>query len=190
MLFVRSFEDSVKRHFRRESLEPTGEGFPLLPYATRELGQQEPLNCRRRVRGPEHFRRVMFSANRNFVFAYAFLVILPLVGLAGILKGGRGLQAPASIDGLWTLQLDSGQLDSLPCGKVLAAIPDQAILISQSGNSFVLSFPGAPKITASGALDGTTLRVSLNDMGASKKSGCAEGQAFTMLATVDRRADS
>ena len=132
----------------------------------------------------------MSGTNRKFVFAYAFLVVLPLLGLAGILKSGRHLQAPASIDGLWSLQLDSGQLDSLPCGKVLAAIPNQEILISQSGNSFVLSFPGAPKITASGALDGTTLRASLNDMGASKESGCADGQPFTMLATVDRRADS
>lgn len=132
----------------------------------------------------------MSGTNRKFVFAYAFLVILPLLGLAGILKSGRHLQAPASIDGLWSLQLDSGQLDSLPCGKVLAAIPDHAILISQSGNSFVLSFPNAPKITASGALDGTTLRASLNDMGASKESGCTDGQPFTMLATVDRRVDS
>lgn len=132
----------------------------------------------------------MSGTNKKFVFAYAVLVVLPLLGLAGILKSGRGLQAPASIDGLWSLQLDSRQLDSLPCGKVLAAIPDQAILISQSGNSFVLSFPSAPKITASGTLDGITLRASLNDMGASKERGCGDGQPFTMLATVDRRADS
>jgi len=130
------------------------------------------------------------GTNRKFVFAYAFLVVLPLLGLAGILKSGRGLQAPASIDGLWSLQLDSGQLASLPCGKVLAAIPDQAISISQSGNSFVLSFPSAPRITASGTLDGTTLQASVNDMRASKENGCADGQPFTMLATVDRRADS
>ena len=132
----------------------------------------------------------MSGTNRKFIFAYAFLVVLPLLGLAGILKTGRGLQAPASIDGLWSLQLDSGQLDSLPCGKVLAAIPDHAISISQSGNSFILSFPSAPKITASGALEGTTLRASLNDVEASKESDCPAGQPFTMLATVDRRADS
>lgn len=132
----------------------------------------------------------MSGTNKKFIFAYAFLVVLPLLGLAGILKSGRSMQAPASIDGLWSLQLDSGQLDSLPCGKVLAAVPDHAILISQSGDTFVLSFPGAPKITALGALDGTTLRASLNDVGASKESGCADGQPFTMLATVDRRADS
>jgi len=130
------------------------------------------------------------GTNRKFVFAYSFLVILPLLGLAGILKSGRHLQAPASIDGLWSLQLDSAQLASLPCGKILAGIPDQAISISQSGNSFVLSFPSAPKITASGALDGTTLRASLNDMGASKDNGCTDGQPLTMLARVDRHADS
>src|ERR1700675_4660309 len=98
----------------------------------------------------------MFHNNRNFVFAYAFLVVLPLVGLAGILKSGRRLTAPVWIDGVWSLQVDSAQLNSLPCGKVLAAIPDKAIAISQSGRSFVLSFPSAPKLTASGTLDGAT----------------------------------
>ena len=132
----------------------------------------------------------MSGTNGKFVFAYAFLVVLPLLGLAGILKSGRHLQAPASIDGLWSLQLDTRQLDSLPCGKVLAAIPDSAILISQSGNSFVLSFPSAPKVTASGTLEGVTLRASLTDLGSSHESSCGDGHQYTLLATVDRRADS
>src|ERR1700682_1969337 len=128
----------------------------------------------------------MSRTNRNFVFAYAFLVILPLVGLAGILKSGRNLTAPVSIDGVWTVYVDPAQLDSLPCGKVLASIPDKAILISQSGRSFVLSFPSGPKVVASGTLDGTTLRATLTPLESSETS-CTDARQLAMLATVVRR---
>jgi hypothetical protein len=130
----------------------------------------------------------MSRTNRNFVLAYAFLVILPLAGLAGILKGGRRLTAPVSIDGAWIVQVDSAQLDSLPCGNVLTAIPDKAMVISQSGKSFVLSFPSGPKITASGTLDGTTLRASITSPEPSSETSCTN--QLSMLATVDRRADA
>ena len=128
----------------------------------------------------------MSGSNRNFVLAYAFLVILPLVGLAGILKAGRSVTAPISIDGLWTMRVDSTQLDSLPCGKVLAAVPDKTIAIAQSGKTFVLSFPNGPKLTASGTLEGTTLRASLAPPRESHES-CADGHQLSLLASVDQR---
>lgn len=131
----------------------------------------------------------MSSTNKNFVFAYAFLVILPLVGLAGILKSGRSLTAPVSIDGVWSLQVDSAQLDALPCGRILAAIPDKTIAISQSGRSFVLTFPGGPRVNASGTLDGTTLRASFTPP-ESPSGNCTGPRELSLLATVDRRADS
>jgi|HubBroStandDraft_4_1064222.scaffolds.fasta_scaffold34910_2 hypothetical protein len=132
----------------------------------------------------------MSRTNRNFVFAYAFLVILPLVGLAGILKSGRSLTAPVSIDGAWIVQVDSAQLDSLPCGNVLTAIPDKAMVISQSGKSFVLSFPSGPKVTASGTLDGTTLRASITSPESSSETSCTGTPQLSLVATVDRRAES
>ncbi len=132
----------------------------------------------------------MSRTNMNFVFAYAFLVILPLVGLAGILKRGRSLTAPVSIDGIWSLQVDPAALDSLPCGKFLAAIPEKTIVISQSGRSFVLSFAGEPKIAASGTLDGTTLRTSLTPSESSSETNCTGAPKWSMVASVDRRADS
>ncbi len=132
----------------------------------------------------------MSRTNRNFVFAYIFLVILPLAGLAGILKTGRNLTAPISIDGMWILQVNPAQLDSLPCGKILAAIPDKTMVISQSGKSFVLRFPGGPKFAASGTLDGTTLRASLTPQEALSETSCTGAPQLSMLATVDQRADS
>jgi hypothetical protein len=132
----------------------------------------------------------MSGSNRNFVLAYAFLVVLPLVGLAGILKAGRGMTAPVSIDGLWTMRVDSSQIDSLPCGKVLAAVPNKTIAIAQSGRSLVLSFPNGPKLTASGTLDGANLRVSLMWPAESSDSSCMGGRQLSLLASVDRKVDS
>jgi hypothetical protein len=132
----------------------------------------------------------MSHTNRNFVFAYAFLVILPLIGLAGILRGGRSLKAPVSIDGLWNLQLDSAQLDSLPCGTTVAAAPDKTIAISQSGKTFVLSFPGGPKVIASGTVDGSAVRATIIPPSESVSgSSCSSGSELSLLAQVDRNAD-
>ncbi len=129
----------------------------------------------------------MSHTNRNFVFAYTFLVVLPLLGLVGILKSGRHLAAPVSIDGVWNLRIDSAQLGSLTCGKNLTAISGQTMTISQSGASFALSFPSAPKLTGWGTIDGTTLRASLNPpLESSSETGCGEQ---SLLATVDRNAN-
>jgi hypothetical protein len=133
----------------------------------------------------------MSSANRNFVLAYVFLVILPLVGLVGILRSGRSLKAPASIDGVWSLQVDSAQLDSLPCGNILTSIPDKAIVISQSGRNFALSSPGGSPITGAGTLDGTTVRASLMPSPESPSRGsCGSERQLSLLATVHGKADS
>lgn len=132
----------------------------------------------------------MSRTNRNFVFVYVLLVILPLVGLAGILRSGRGLAAPVSIDGIWSFRVDSGQFDSLPCGRVIATIPDKAIAISQSGRSFALSFPSEPGVTGSGTLDGSALRAVIPPRESSSESGCGAERQLSLLATVDRKADS
>ncbi|MFZ0417346.1 MAG: hypothetical protein WAM04_04530 [Candidatus Sulfotelmatobacter sp.] len=131
----------------------------------------------------------MSGANRNFVLAYAFLVILPLVGLAGILKAGRNVTAPVSIDGLWTMRVDSTQIDSLPCSNALATLPDKTLAITQSGRSLVLTFPSGPKLTASGTLDGARLRADLR-AAESSDSSCVTGGEMLLLASIDRKVDS
>lgn len=47
----------------------------------------------------------MFRLNKNFTVAYLFLVLLPVFGLVGILRSGQTLKAPASMDGVWMLQV-------------------------------------------------------------------------------------
>lgn len=133
----------------------------------------------------------MSSTNKQFAFAYAFLVILPLVALAGILRSGRSLKAPVSIDGVWNLQVDPAQLDSLSCAKTLAPVSDRTIAISQSGTSLAFTFPNGPKLTGLGVLDGSTLRAALIQPSESPaENSCGAGHQLSLLATVDRKADS
>lgn len=128
--------------------------------------------------------------NRNFVLAYILLVGLPIVGLLGVLKSGRTLKAPPSIDGLWQLQADTSQLAALPCGKALAQNSDAALAISQSGRNFTLSFTSGPKSVASGVLDGTTVKASIAPTGDwSSQENCGRDRHLTLTATLDADAN-
>ncbi len=132
----------------------------------------------------------MSNANRNFIIAYILLVALPIVGLLGVLKNGRTLTAPISVDGMWQLQADPARLASLPCGKTLGQNPETALAISQSGRNFTLSLANGPKSTASGVLDGTTLKASLVPAAAwSEETGCGARRELTLVATVDVKTD-
>lgn len=132
----------------------------------------------------------MSRTSRNFVFAYAFLVILPLVGLAGILKSGRHLKAPIAIDGIWKLQVDSAELNSLPCGRMLAAISEKSVAISQSGRSLSLGFSGSEELMGSGKIEGNAIQASLLKVQSSTDAACANGQTLLLSATVDQEADA
>ena len=132
------------------------------------------------ARGP------MSRTSRNFIIAYALLVGLPILGLVGILKSGRALAAPISVDGVWKLQTDPLRLAALPCGKTLASSPDAALAISQSGRNFTLNLKDGPKSAASGALDGTSLKASLVPSAPwSEEAGCGSGREISLVATVD-----
>src|SRR5579862_782019 len=133
----------------------------------------------------------MSSTNRNFIFAYAFLVVLPLVGLAGILKSGRRLAAPPLIDGLWSIQLDTTADDPHPCSLVSNSLLPKSISISQSGRTFVLAVPGNPQITGSGTLDGNSLHATWTAPAAAPLAGSLDphscsGQVVSLLASLDR----
>jgi hypothetical protein len=128
--------------------------------------------------------------NRNFILAYIFLVGLPIVGLLGVLKSGRGLKAPLSIDGVWQLQADPTQLAALPCGKALTDNPDTALAISQSGLNFTLSFANGPKSISSGVLDGTAIKASITPAGDwSAQQTCGNDRELTLIATLDPQAN-
>jgi len=120
--------------------------------------------------------------NRKFAIAYVFLVLLPVAGLAGILRYGRNLTAPISVDGTWTLRADPAQLSALPCGKSLAA--SQAFTISQSGKIFTLTLPGNSKGIL-GQIEGSNLSAQLP----SSMSGSGCGGDLMLIATVDHKTE-
>jgi hypothetical protein len=130
----------------------------------------------------------MSHTNRNFVIAYIVLVGLPLAGLAGVLRAGRSLKAPASVDGTWKLQRDASQSNPGPCTQVVASIFNSSLVISQSGNSVILTFPGTPKASGSGAIEGQILRGVLVPSDSSA-SDCAGDARVTLTATIDPKAD-
>jgi hypothetical protein len=61
----------------------------------------------------------MSHTNRNFVVAYTLLVGLPLLGLAGVLRSGRNITAPISIDGTWKIETQSSSTQA--CAKSIAS---------------------------------------------------------------------
>ena len=125
----------------------------------------------------------MLHSNRNFIVAYVLLVGLPVVGLVGVLKRGRSITAPISIDGTWTLQADPGRLAALACGKS-PALSDLAMAISQSGGSLTLSLGNGTKSPASGVLVGRTLKASILPSW-SDDAQCGPGHELSLLASVD-----
>jgi len=125
---------------------------------------------------------LLSRTNRNFLIAYSLLVGLPLLGLAGVLRTGRHLTAPISIDGQWKLETSMGSLSGA-CMKSVSLLPDSLMTISQSGKGLVLGFSNGPKLNGSAVLDGTAVNGALSQ---SDDSGCS----LDLLASVDGKSES
>jgi len=132
-----------------------------------------------RVSGATQGRNAISHTNRNFVLAYVFLVALPILGLVGILKRGRSLSAPFSVDGAW--KIEPGNLPASACGNFLTSVSNAPLSISQSGQSLVVTLSGGTKTTA-GTLEGKTIKAQFT--GASDTGQCGDG-ALTLAATLD-----
>jgi hypothetical protein len=128
----------------------------------------------------------MATSNRNFVLFYIVLVGLPILGLFGVLRKGRSLTPPLSVDGSWKVQPDS--LASLPCGN--SSQPSNVNLaIAQSGQTFTMDLGGAQKSPIFGALEGTTLKATGPSSAWPGDNSCASGHDFSLIATVDPKAN-
>jgi hypothetical protein len=130
--------------------------------------------------------------NRNFVIAYILLVGLPLLGLVGILKSGRGLTAPFSVDGSWKIESAVSRLPASPCGNFLSSVSAAPLSILQSGKSLVVTLSGGTK-TTTGTLDGKTLKAQFvaADRSGADQSGPAECgyRSLTLTAILDPLAE-
>lgn len=132
----------------------------------------------------------MKSANKNFAAAYLILVIIPVLGLAGVLRSGRKLVAPTAIAGRWKMQVNALALAALPCAGSVATLRDVGFTTSQSGRYFTLSFANSVLPSTSGFIEGTTIKVSMSlPAKAVKEAGCSGGHVFSLIATLDSKAD-
>lgn len=132
----------------------------------------------------------MIRANRNFAVAYLLLVIVPIMGLVGILGSGSKLVAPAAISGSWKMQVNAPVPATLPCAKSIAIMRDVDFTISQSGKYFTLSFANSVVPSTSGSIEGTTIKVSiLPSAEGVKEAGCSGGHTFSVIATLDSKAN-
>ncbi len=128
--------------------------------------------------------------SRNFAIAYTFLVALPVLGLVGVLRSGRVLSAPLSVEGIWKLQADSKRSLALPCARYIASPRGTAVAISQSGKDLTLSLVGEPGLTAAGVIEGTTLKAMFHP----SREGAGQGQCqmhrgLLLNATVNGKAN-
>jgi len=124
-------------------------------------------------------------ANRRFVLAYILLVGVPLLGLAGVLKFGRGLSAPISVDGVWKLSTDGTHLPP-QCAKGLAFLQGSLMTFSQSGKDVTVTVNSEGVIAGSGVIEGTTLNASLPVVETTpNEPGCSTDNVLTLRATVD-----
>jgi hypothetical protein len=132
----------------------------------------------------------MSGTNKNFVVAYAFLVVLPLLGLAGILNYGRRLTAPLSVDGVWHFETGFNELAHLLCVKADVPIHDGSVVISQSGKVLALNVSGQPRPAAMGSIEGNNITASISlPAGSRQSAGCRNDRQLTLSATVTPDAD-
>jgi hypothetical protein len=128
---------------------------------------------------------IISSANKRFLIAYLLLVGLPLLGLVGVLKAGRGLMAPISVDGAWKSEPDSSNSAALPCSKSIRSMQDSLLLISQSGKGLLLSLDHGSKTSSPGAIEGNTVRATIPPSDTPTDGRCG----LMLVATVDPKAE-
>lgn len=131
----------------------------------------------------------MSRTNRNFVIAYILLVGVPVIGLVGVLKAGRSLSAPVSVDGTWRIQTDLDRLASFPCLTSLGSIKGSDVVISQSGRNLIVTLGNGSKVTGSGMIEGTRLTASVQRSEAWAGGGCGNDHLLALTATVDQKAE-
>lgn len=126
----------------------------------------------------------MSSTNRRFIIAYILLVGLPLAGLAGVLRAGRHLAAPISIDGTWKVEANANPAAAEPCDRAISSLLSSSLVVSQSGKSLELTLNGASKTIVPGELEGRDLKASLGS-----RSGCPSDQPVVLMASIDPKTE-
>jgi hypothetical protein len=127
-------------------------------------------------------------ASKSFAAAYLILVIIPILGLAGVLRSGRNLIAPSAIGGRWKMQANAPSLAPLPCAESVATMRGVDFTIVQSGKYVTLRFANPVLPSTSGLIEGKTIRVSMSlPAKGMKEAGCSGEHVFSLIATLDSK---
>jgi hypothetical protein len=89
----------------------------------------------------------------RFLLEYTVLVGLPFLGVLGILKSGKSLSAPPSIDGTWSLEARLDENEDTPCAEHLASFREPLLRIRQSGVFVEVSLFNGPGDRLHGRFD-------------------------------------
>ncbi|PYP92258.1 MAG: hypothetical protein DMG65_04750 [Candidatus Angelobacter sp. Gp1-AA117] len=130
----------------------------------------------------------MSRTNKKLMLAYVFLVVLPLLGLAGILNYGRRLVAPISVDGVWHFEIGSPGLAGLLCVRADEMIHDGSVTILQSGKVLSFNVGGELNPAAMGSIEGDTITASTS-ASSRQGTGCGGDHLLILTATVARGTD-
>lgn len=129
----------------------------------------------------------MPHSNRTFAIAYVFLVALPITGLVGVLRSGRDLKAPISVDGGWKFRTGASRGDLSPCLSLLGLDADTPITISQSGRYLAI---GGAKAGGTGVIEGSALHAVLRPAaGGAPLANCGSEGSVALAATVDPKSN-
>jgi hypothetical protein len=94
---------------------------------------------------------------RKLALAYIFLVGVPLLALAAILRAGTHLTAPIAMRGEWSVQADFSPWHGVPCEALLANTPQPLLSIDQAGRELTVTLNDPEKTVLTGTIDGFTL---------------------------------
>jgi hypothetical protein len=85
------------------------------------------------------------------VLLYFLLVGLPVAGVFGLLRIGRGLQPPASVGGKWQVEASAITPRSNECGRTPLTV--ESLSISQSGRWLLVALNDQRSFMLSGEID-------------------------------------
>lgn len=120
------------------------------------------------------------------MIAYVCLVGIPLLGLIGIVHEGQHLNAPASVNGNWSVEGDFAAWAGKPCADLLTAEKRPALNISQSGSMLSIVLGDAQVAPLTGTIEGTTLTAGVEDPTPSGSASCNAAIRVKATASKDR----
>jgi hypothetical protein len=123
------------------------------------------------------------------IVAYLLFVGGPLLGLLGVLRVGRGIDAPMAVHGTYAVVPHDSSLPG--CYRYLLAANDSTLRLRQSGAQLTATLGPEQEVVLRGALTGEHVRLGgVIEAVAADSVSCREGDALRVTARVIRDARS